>query len=218
MYNNKQYLKTLLSTVTSNSCPDKFNFHTHTTFSDGSLSPKDIIIQATQKGLEHLAITDHHSVKAYNIITEARAKWGLSSYNQPILWSGIEISCLLKKCLVHVLGLGFDTNNSSLLPYIQEQSPVGDDLKAENVVKAIHQANGIVILAHPARYRILFSELIAEAALLGFDGVETWYDYNYSSKWKPTAFICDSVYKCVLSFGLLCTCGTDTHGFDIMCR
>ena len=91
-------------------------------------------------------------------------------------------------------------------------------MTAPMVVKAIHQAGGIAILAHPARYRISFTELIKEASLIGFDGAEAWYDYEYRNIWTPTEFVCSSVDKLLKKHNLLSSCGTDTHGGNILTR
>ncbi len=92
------------------SCPLNINLHCHTTSSDGSLEPLQLYRQASSLGLKHLAITDHHSVKAYLSIDSYLEK--NNSYIFPtVLWPGVEISCLLKGCLVHVIGLGFDIHS-----------------------------------------------------------------------------------------------------------
>ena len=140
------------------------------------------------------------------------------SINLPNFWTGIEITCLLKGCLVHVLGLGFDLASPYLDKYKNNKSVLGSDLLASTVVNCIHMAKGIAILAHPARYKIPFKPLINEAANLNFDGVETWYDYERSSTWKPSEFVCESIYKQANLLNLSSTCGTDTHGMSLLRR
>tara|TARA_B100000965_G_scaffold365975_1_gene350862 strand:- start:5296 stop:5955 length:660 start_codon:yes stop_codon:yes gene_type:complete len=212
------FLKQILKSITKNSCPNSINFHMHSTFSDGSLTPVQIYNQAIDLNIDHYAITDHHSIAAY---LELSKVFGLNFQNEPIypkLWSGIEITCLLKGCLVHVLGLGFDATSKYLLPYIDNKSATGYALQASSVVEAIHKANGLAVLAHPARYRISFNELILEASILEFDAVETWYNYERAHKWKPSEFICDKILQCADTYSLLSTCGTDTHGLSLLRR
>ena len=86
------------------------------------------------------------------------------------------------------------------------------------MVSAIHEAGGLAILAHPGRYRLPFKELIEEATKVGFDGAEAWYDYDHKKNWKPTDLICDSIDSLLKDNGLLSTCGTDTHGYDLTTR
>ncbi len=207
----------VINSISQVSCPHLINLHCHTTCSDGSLKPVELINQASTLGLQHIAITDHHSIEAYSIIK----KW-MSDYDEYILptrlWTGIEISCLLKGCLVHVIGLGFDLYSDHLQPYTQGESVKGSFLRAENVIKAIHNANGVSILAHPARYRIDFRTLIQEAHILGIDGIETWYDYNLSSKWSPSYEVCNPISQLAIKLNILSTCGTDTHGYSLLGR
>ena len=209
-------LVNILKSITKESCPKSINLHMHSTYSDGSLSPKQIFKQAIELNIQHYAITDHHSVEAYLELN--RVMFSKDSIVPPKLWSGIEITCLLKECLVHVLGLGFDPLSKYLFPYIEHKSAIGKDLLAETVVEAIHNANGIAVLAHPARYKIPFDVLIYEAAKHKFDAVETWYNYEREQKWKPSEFICDKIFDCVNSYSLLSTCGTDTHGLSLLRR
>ena len=62
---NKKELIELTRSINKESCPNDINFHCHTTFSDGSLNPSDLLDQAYRNNLKYLSITDHHSVKAH---------------------------------------------------------------------------------------------------------------------------------------------------------
>ena len=209
-------LATVLRQVDASSCPGRFNFHCHTRHSDGSLSPTDLVLQARRLGLEHLAITDHHRVDAHDEAVQALAAAAHADGGEgPTLWRGVEISCLLEGCLVHVLALGFRDDHPSLAPYLQGLSVVGPELQAGVVVAAIQAAGGLALLAHPARYRLPHQRLIAAAAELGFDGAEAWYDYAMAARWEPTPLVCDAIAADLQKRGLLQSCGTDTHGFEL---
>ncbi len=211
-------LKRILMSVDRESCPNSLNFHCHTTYSDGSLEPKELISQAAARGLKHLAVTDHHNSQAYQIMSNWLASRSNKNLPVPVLWTGVEISCLLNGCLVHVLALGFEVGHQAIHRYIQNDSVIGESLRAPAVLNSIHQAGGLAVLAHPARYRIGHTELINAAAEIGFDGVETWYDYDCLCKWHPTKYICEAIDKQLEQLGLLRTCGTDTHGYDLSGR
>lgn len=208
----------VLREVTPSCCPTRLNFHCHTVFSDGSLRPEDLASQAVAIGLEHLAVTDHHSTAAHRAVAASLAEAADQGQTVPRLWRGVEISALLDGCLVHVLALGFDADHPSLEPYLQGTSQIGAALRAEAVVEAIHAAQGLAVLAHPARYRLPFKRLIAKAAVLGFDGAEAWYDYTMGPRWTPTELVCDAIASDLADRGLLMSCGTDTHGLDLCGR
>ena len=81
-------LRAVLAEVGPESCPGSFNFHCHTICSDGSLDPIALIHQASERGLAHLAVTDHHSSRAF----QPMADWLEAQRNEgavvPTLWSG----------------------------------------------------------------------------------------------------------------------------------
>jgi predicted metal-dependent phosphoesterase TrpH len=208
-------LTTVLRQVGPTSCPGRFNFHCHTTHSDGSLRPADLASQAVRLGLEHLAITDHHSDQAFAEAQGCFEEHAAEGDRVPHLWRGVEISALLEGCLVHVLALGYNAAAPSLLPYLGGEAVVGAALRAAAVVNAIHAAGGLALLAHPARYRLPHPRLIAAAATLGFDGAEAWYDYDMQGRWAPTPLVCDAIAADLRNRGLLLSCGTDTHGLEL---
>ena len=43
-----------------------FDLHSHTTFSDGSLTPDELILRAIDQGVGTLAVTDHDTIDAYH--------------------------------------------------------------------------------------------------------------------------------------------------------
>lgn len=96
----------------------KVDLHCHSTFSDGSFSPEDVVNKAHDTGVEVLALTDHDTI---NGITKARHT--AKSLNMRLL-NGVEISCehtlqggygKHKNCIkiIHIVGLGF--NNTELM-------------------------------------------------------------------------------------------------------
>ena len=208
-------LRPILKAIGPESCPNVCNFHCHTLCSDGSLDPIELIEQASRRGLTQLAVTDHHSSHAHAPMRAWLEEQRSSGNSVPTLWSGMEISALLKGCLVHVLALGFELDHPALQPYNRGDAVVGEPLRAASVVTAIHQAGGLAVLAHPARYRLGHETLIEEAARLGFDGGEAWYDYDMQTTWAPSPLICEAIDRQLENLGLLRTCGTDSHGIDL---
>jgi predicted metal-dependent phosphoesterase TrpH len=200
------------------SCPERLNFHCHTICSDGSLQPEHLADQAIAIGLEHVAVTDHHSVGAFAAMQRHLERRRAEGVAIPSLWTGVEISCLLEGCLVHVLALGFELNHPALSGYLEGTAVVGPALRAGAVRQAIHAAGGLALLAHPARYRLPPARLIEAAAGLGFDGAEAFYDYEQNPVWRPTPGLCEAIADQLDDLGLLRSCGTDTHGLELRGR
>ena len=132
----------LTSNINRNSCPNDVNFHCHTTFSDGSMEPIELLEKAILNNLRYISITDHHTINAYKYLKEKKILKKLEE-NSTKLVTGIEINCLLKGCLVHIIGLGIDIDAKSLRPYINGESAIGNDLTACAVIKSIKEANQV---------------------------------------------------------------------------
>lgn len=214
------YLKSVWETINYASCPRLYNFHMHTVASDGKLTPLELVQQAIAIGLNGFAITDHHSVNSYK--EAATYLSGLKSLdstaNLPYLWTGVEITSQLSGVEVHILGYGFDPEHPSLELYLQGDKPVGQDAFAETVINSIQQAGGLAVLAHPERYHRSAKQLIPLAAELGIDGVETYYCYNNPQVWRPSPRKTKTVLTLAEKYGLFSTCGTDTHGLNLLQR
>jgi predicted metal-dependent phosphoesterase TrpH len=217
-------LRRVFESITADSCPSSFNFHMHTVCSDGRLQPEQLMEQAIAIGLQGFAITDHHSTQGYRRAQQWLNQWRQSpaviDHHQsvPQFWTGIEINADLLGDDVHILAYAFDPEHQALLPYMQRETARGELYIAANVINAIHTAGGLAVLAHPARYKRSHHELIPEAASLGIDGVETYYAYNNPSPWQPSPKQTQEVYELGKTYGLLHTCGTDTHGLNLLQR
>lgn len=215
-----EILKQVFQNIDAQSCPRLFNFHMHTVYSDGKLQPHILMEQAIAIGLKGLAITDHHSIGGYKI---AQAwlqdwKWHHPHTNVPYLWTGVEINANLLDTEVHILAYGFEIENSSIKPYLQSNPTTGREYQANNIIAAIHDAGGLAVLAHPARYRRSHVDLIPKAAEYGIDGVEAFYAYNNPNPWKPSPIQSAEVQLLASEYSLLTTCGTDTHGLNLLQR
>lgn len=94
------------------SSESRADLHTHTTHSDGALSPYDLIQRAYGAGLAVLSITDHDNVGALDEAIE----WGGSLGIEVI--TGLELSVSLGEKDVHILAYFIDHRNQDLLDYL----------------------------------------------------------------------------------------------------
>lgn len=87
----------------------KIDLHIHTTKSDGSLTPREIIDDAYKNGVKFLAITDHDTLGAYSddLFNYAEER-GIT------LIVGVEVSTKLNGKGFHILGYNFDYKNYEL--------------------------------------------------------------------------------------------------------
>lgn len=93
---------------------NKFDLHSHTSFSDGDLSPAALLRLAQEHDITHLAVTDHDSVAG---LPQARTEAAQMSIT---LIEGIEFSCEWNGQLLHVLGLNIDPAHDQLLSGIAQ--------------------------------------------------------------------------------------------------
>lgn len=93
------------------------DLHTHSTHSDGSLSPVDLIYRAAKNGVSVLSITDHDSVEAYNqeLTLTAASSSGIE------LVTGVEVSSQFRGKGLHILGLFIDHSNPELSDMLDTQ-------------------------------------------------------------------------------------------------
>lgn len=219
---SSQNLKQIFQKINAQSCPQEFNFHMHTVHSDGRLQPEELVQQAIAIGLKGLAITDHHTISGYRVALRYLDGLKLShpylKYVAPEVWTGVEINANLLDVEVHILGYAFQPEHPSMVPYLQQRTTVGETYQAVNAIASIHQAGGLAVLAHPARYKQSPQKLIPAAATLGIDGVETFYAYNNPQPWRPSPKEMAQVHHLAKCHGLFNTCGTDTHGLSLLQR
>ncbi|MDJ0760308.1 MAG: PHP domain-containing protein [Woeseiaceae bacterium] len=108
-----------------------FDLHTHTDCSDGSLSPAELAAYALEYGVDVLAITDHDTVSAF-------AQLETSAEAVPQLITGIELSCLWHRRLIHIVGLRIDLASETLAAAIEQQRKVRLG-RAETIAKRLEK-------------------------------------------------------------------------------
>ena len=75
------------------------DLHCHSTFSDGSLTPTEIVALAKQQGLSAVALTDHNTTKGLAEFMQAGESAGLETV------AGCEFSTEIDGSELHILGL-----------------------------------------------------------------------------------------------------------------
>ncbi len=84
------------------------DLHVHSTASDGSLTPRELVYYAAEKQLSAIALTDHDTVSG---LAEAIA----ASHHAGIeLIPGVEMSCVWEGTEIHILGYFVDTGSPAL--------------------------------------------------------------------------------------------------------
>lgn len=84
------------------------DLHSHSRFSDGTLSPSALAERASTNGVELWALTDHDETRGLAEAAEAANALGMGFVN------GVEISVTFAGETVHIVGLGFDATHPDL--------------------------------------------------------------------------------------------------------
>jgi predicted metal-dependent phosphoesterase TrpH len=86
-----------------------YDLHLHSTCSDGSLPPQELVRKAKIRGLTGMALTDHDSIAGLAEAALEAARIGLD------FLPGIELSTDYGPLEIHILGYYFDPQNHALL-------------------------------------------------------------------------------------------------------
>lgn len=89
------------------------DLHCHTTCSDGSMTPREIVFHAKEMGLSGLSITDHDNVSAYTEAIPAAKEAKIA------LGTGVEFSSVTEGRSVHLLGYDFDPTDPELKAFCE---------------------------------------------------------------------------------------------------
>jgi len=140
----------------------KIDLHSHSTYSDGTFTPEDLILKAKEKNLELYSITDHDNLDAQKEAVNYAKKYGVNYI------TGLEISCKFKN-MFDILGYNINLDNEELNAalrkvqdfrknrnslMIEKLNSLGFDISLEEVIS---EAQGDVI-GRPHFARILLKK------------------------------------------------------------
>lgn len=209
MTNNKS-IKDLIKSFTQEDFTEhKVNLHIHTNFSDGQADFTDIIKQAKQKGYKHIAISDHNTVDGYI----------KNKLEDDFVIPAIEFDVWYRGVFMHLLAYGIDVNNKELQCFYAKTKRETEldiirifarrDIK--KLIKAIHNAGGIAVLAHPACcFTLSLDNFVSKLINIGLDGIEVYYPYPRWRKYLRFC-TCEHIAHIADKYNLLKTGGTDLH-------
>jgi hypothetical protein len=247
------------------------DLHNHSYYSDGVLSPTEVVRLAKKQNCDVFALTDHDTIDGL-----AEASFEAHKLNLEFVF-GTEISATWNNTTIHILGLKIDPNNKILQAGLEKhqqlrkvrsekiahglggagiigamektkalaktsmitrthfaqmliQEGICKDMKSvfkrfltgkkpggvggkwaefDDVIKWIHAAGGVAILAHPLRYRMTSTKvqrMLSHLSSTGIDGVEVVTAYSTHKEIELMSTLADK-------YGLLHSCGSDYHGW-----
>lgn len=114
--------------------PLNFDLHSHSTASDGSLTPSELVARARDNGVEVLALTDHDEVAGLYQAAQKSREVGLGFI------PGIEISVSWAHQTFHIVGLGIKPDNQVLRTGLQKLQSFRQ-WRSEEIARRLAKAN-----------------------------------------------------------------------------
>ena len=246
------------------------DLHMHSYYSDGTMSPREIVEDAKKRNVQLIAITDHNVLDSYTELKEAAEEFGIKVIR------GVEIDARFEDIVVHILAYNFEDNENLFnlvhkaknelletsielikrmendyenissedyeaydydkrkggwkgIHYLFDRGITSESFEGvkyygkykcgheyfdyptvEEVVKAVHEANGYVVLAHPCNYyknntKEEVLEKLEKFKSIGIDGVECYYPANSEMMTETCVEFCKNN-------DMIITVGSDSHG------
>lgn len=140
----------------------KVDLHSHSTCSDGLLSPAELVERAVLRGVDMLALTDHDELSGLAPARAAAAQLGLRLIN------GVEISVQWEDTTLHIVGLNVDPSHVPLVDGLaairsgreQRAQRMADSLTAAGITGSLEGARRyaknpeLLSRSHFARYLV----------------------------------------------------------------
>ena len=145
----------------------RLDLHVHTTASDGSLSPAEVVGLAAAAGLDVVAITDHDTVAGIPAALNAAAESSLR------LIPGIEVSSTFEGAEYHVLGYFVDHGADSIRAH-QRHALGGRESRMDEMVDRLRrqglliEMSDVLAAAGPARSAIARPHLARALVVKGY--------------------------------------------------
>lgn len=122
------------------------DLHTHTTASDGLLSPAVLVQEAGRRGIGVLGVTDHDTVDGLSQAEDA------ASAARVTLVPGVELSTTIPGPEIHILGY-----------FVNRDDPVFVERLAGLARDRVHRITTVVRLLNEAGYPVDMSAILAQA-------------------------------------------------------
>lgn len=111
----------------------RYDLHSHSTRSDGLLSPAEVVRRAAARGVDVLALTDHDELAGLGEASDAAREAGIAFV------AGAELSVTWRDTTLHVVGLGIDPDDDALASGLEDVRR-GRDARARRIGEALAQA------------------------------------------------------------------------------
>jgi predicted metal-dependent phosphoesterase TrpH len=158
------------------------DLHMHSTCSDGTYAPADLVVQAEQAGVTHMSLTDHDTVDGLAEARDAARRRGIAFIG------GLEISAEYEVGTMHILGYRFDPESPGLrekLRFVQRSRALRNpkiierlnELGVDITFEEVKAASGGGLIGRPHFAQVLIERGYVDDRQAAFD--------KYLAKGRP---------------------------------
>lgn len=176
------------------------DLHTHTKYSDGTWSFKEMLINAEQSGIDVLSITDHDTVMAYKEIK----KEDYNKYFSGKIITGAEFNCMYNGVKIELLGYNFsveEMNDWINEEYLSRNNDENLMREFNLLIEACHK-NGVVVdeidynsdMGWPINY--IYTSIKKHPENRKLFSSQEWNDINYFFR----SFTCNINFPLYIDF------------------
>lgn len=140
------------------------DLHVHSNISDGTLSPREVVLLAAKNNLSAIALTDHDTVAGIEEAKKTAVELYKAGKDIRIV-EGVEISADYKGKDIHILGLLIDTQHKGLIKALENalenrdgrNEKMASNLRAAGISITLddlsaHEPDTVITRAHFARH------------------------------------------------------------------
>lgn len=179
----------------------KVDLHIHTIFSDGTLSPEEVVRIAHKQGLSAIAIADHDEISGFSPAYEIGKELGVN------VIPAAEVSAKKEGKSIHILGYFIEPAHPELIAFIQSMRQARL-IRAEKIVHKLHEHNisievsdiekraGVGVICRPHIAEVLVNKRFVSNLREAFTKYIGWDRPCYVPKTNiPTKSVIDLIRK-----------------------
>lgn len=115
------------------------DLHVHSYYSDGTMSPEEILIEASNKGIGLLAITDHDILDGSVELINMYDKYDIKCI------SGVEIDAVDNGVKYHILGYGINLEDEDFVNFMKQNHILLEEVHIKLIEKMQHDYECITL-------------------------------------------------------------------------
>jgi Predicted metal-dependent phosphoesterases (PHP family) len=197
------------------------DMHIHTFYSDGTMTPKEILEEALAKDITRISITDHNVLEGSRELWEAGKQYALE------VIPGVELDALDLGLNVHILGYNFDFGDKKFAKFVDNNNKLLEEVNLKLIEKIEVDYDHISVddylhFTYDRRkggWKTLYYLIERGLASNPWESMEVYEAYNHDNtcvEFLSTEQICENIHaaggKAILAHpGKVFKCGIEEH-------